>query len=567
MGSLQERLVRVTSILLAGLLLPACASRPWIASTRFDKFDYAKVILLPTVVNPANTDSELPVEQIEQAVADEFASPGVGLGPRPRVITASELQTGGGHVEFPYTAGQLARIGAAFDPSVDAAIGISVMSSSKGNASQGQKASVDLLVTFVDVHSVGSGTPPTAVPSVTNVAKATNVPLAPTKYWIASGSWSAHTLSELPGALRNSIGFQFIDVKWLAKARLKPWGSTQVFSTDEPLVTISSPFSDLNNNVAMKLRSIPLTATGIYEGGMTSLRITNDRSHFDYKLFSSVDSIWKNSTSKDSAANEPTSTDFTPKTAAAPIFLSGPVLVPLAHGSNKIVVSAVSASGKEGRHVLKLSSIAERKIHMVPIAVTRYKEFPTSNSGIRSMEIVRQAAADNNSVDLTDTLSLKPTKYEIADVLQYLALSTGVEDPAVILFSGRIARGRIPTMDGQPKETLFLLMRDSSRVFPGIGSVSLEEVANITLPRWTVVLDVCSDDDLVVIQEQLRNSLPPGSVAHVSSCRTSGQDAILQAVAEWLSSQSDPRYPQATAKLLATIKRRVPDSIVIPPTG
>jgi len=526
----------------------------WIASTRFDTFNYAnsRVSLLPTVVNPAYMDSELPVAQIEQVVADEFASIGVRMAPRPQIITASELQAGGGNVEFPYTPGQLARIGAAFDPNLDAAIGISVISFSKGSDSQGQKASVDLLITFVDVHSVGS-----TVPTAANVIKATTALSAPTKYWILSGSWSARKPRELPEALRHSLGFQLINVKWFARARLNPWGSTQVFSPNEPLVTISSPLSDLKNNTSLELRSIPLTATGIYEGGMTSLRVTNDRSHFDYKLFSNVDSISKDTTSNDSAA----------RSAPAPIFLSSPVVVPLAKGTNKIVVSAMSASGKEGRRVLKLSSISERKIHVVPIAVTRYKEFPTPHSGIRSMETVREAAAENAFVELTDTRSLKPTKYELADVLQYLSLSTGAEDPAVILFSGRIAHGRIPTMDGQPKETLFLLMRDSSRVFPGIGSVSLEEVAQVTLPRWTVVLDVCSDDDLLPFQEQLRNFLPPGSVAYVSSCRSSGQDAILQTVAEWLRRQTDPGYPQATVKLLDAIKRSVPDSIVIPPTG
>jgi hypothetical protein len=475
--------------------------------------------LLPTVVNPSYSSAELPVPKIEEVVADQFASFGVRMGARPRSITAAELAAVGQRAQFPYTPSQLARAGSDKRLGLDAAVGISVIAWSRGNEALGEKASIDLLITFVDLN-----------PSVK-------------KYWVLSGSWSARTLHGIPESLEVSLGGSLIDVKWYARSHLNPWGSTQVFSPDEPLVTISSSIADLEGNLTVPLRSVSLTATGIYDSGLSSLRVTNDAVKFDW-VFSHTDNSSK----------------------GAPIFLSTPVLVPLGKGSNRIVVTATSAGGQAGQRVLKVVSTAERKLHVVPIAVAKYEEFATPH-GDYGMAAVRAAAEQNNSVDLTSTSGLKPTKYELAELLQSVSQATGSEDPAIILFSGRVIRGRVPAMDGTPRDTLFLLMRDSSRGFPGIGAVSLQDVTNVIQSRWTVVLAVCSDDDLSFIRQQLQNSMPVGSVAEVTGCENRHQSLLLDTTAGWLRRYTDPRYPQANLDLLETIRRRVTDAIVVPPAG
>jgi hypothetical protein len=553
MGTLQKVVIRLGVVLFWSSVLSACASRLWIASTKFNTLDYknSTVLILPTVVNPAYVDAKLPIERIEQAVAEEFDSLGVHMGARPHIITPEQLQTAGLRAQFPYTPGQLAKIGASLPSHPDAVIGISVMASSTSKK-PATEASVDLLITFVDVHSAvtSSGNLTTADKSASR-----NVPAsAPTKFWILSGSWTAHSTDELPEALQASLGFHFIDVKWVGRASLNPWGSTQVFSPDDPLVTISSPLPNLGDDKSLERRSIPIVATGIYEGGIASLRITNARTNFNSTLFSN--------NAKPSGKTNANSGDPTD-----PVFLSSPVSVPIAKGRNKIIVSAIGSNTREGHRVLKVTSIADRKIHVLPIAVAQYKEYAIARSGARAMDEVREAASRNSNIELEDTRDLKPTKYELADAVQGLADNAGVEDPAVIVFSGRIAKGSIPTIDGAPKETFFLLMHDSSRAYPGIGSISLEEVVNVLSPRWAIVLDVCTDEDIPSMQNDLRKSLPPGSIAHVDNCRGTGGDKTVLAVAKWIQKQSDSSYPQSILSLLSTVLQKVPDVIVVPPSG
>ncbi len=519
MGALQKKLICLCFVLLGSIALPGCASRLWIVSTSLDTADYqqSNIGLLPVVVEPNFAGGEVPLAEIQEIVADRFTSFGVHMGAKPKVISISALDVIHENVQFPYTPGQLARVGAALN--LDAAIGVSVVSWYKGD--NRQKASIDLIITFVDVKS------------------------PQTKYWMLSGSWSARTSAGLPDALRTSLGAHLIDVKWYARAHLNPWGSTKVYPTGEPLVTISSEVPDLGTSKDLALRSIPLTATGIYEGGIASLRVVNDLSNFHHTLYSS-----------------PASTSN-----PAPISLSGPVRVPLSKGRNKIIVSAFSVSGKEGKRVLNVTSNPQRKIYVVPVSVESYKDFPAPVRGRYPIQSFVEAAEHNDAVDLTDTRDLKPTKYELASVLQFVAFSSGTEDPAVILFSGRIAHGLAVGADGKSEATLFLLMRDSSRSYPGIGSVSLKDISSFMLPRWTLVLDVCSDDDLAPLKQQLASSLPPGSIAQVRSCSNAGEESVMRAVADWVRIYSNPLYPQANISLIQTVMRRVPSATLVPPVG
>jgi hypothetical protein len=517
MGSLQKQLVYWWVVPVCSVLIDGCASRLWIVSTSLNTADYqhSNIGMLPIVADPALEDQGVPLAEMQQVVAEEFSSFGVHMGSRPKETTTLALDAIREHVVFPYTPGQLARVGAALN--LDAAVGISVVSWYKGDNTQ--KASIDLIITFVDVKA------------------------PQTKYWMLSGSWSADKSADLPEALRLSLGAQLIDVKWYARAHLIPWGGTKVYPSDEPLVTISSSVPDLGTSEDLPLRSIPLTATGIYEGGIESLRVINETSHFDYTVYSRAKS----------------------SVTAAPISLSGSVQVPLSKGGNKIIVTALATSGKEGQRVLKVTSSARPKIHFVPISVTNYKEFPAPLSVQYQVEALRAAAGQNNAVDLTDTQDLKPTKYELANLLQSVSRSSGTEDPAVVLFAGRIAHGLTADSEGKSGATLFLLMKDSSRSYPGIGSVSLKDIRNFTLPRWTLLLDVCSDEDLAPIKEQLASSLPPGSIAEVRSCSRESGESVIHAAADWVRSYSDPRYPQANISVLQTVKSRVPSSILVAP--
>jgi hypothetical protein len=513
-------------LLSMAVVVSGCATQIGIATTHFNTRDYknARIILLPTVINPSYSAGDLPVSEIERVVAGQFSP---YLGSKPEIFSAlNTFPRISPH--FPYTPKQLAKIGS--DLKYDGAVGISV-ASYKEHATD-DRSVIDLVISFAD----------------------TNTPES--KNWVLSGTWSAASPKALPKAI-GEIGLHFVDVKWLAFAGARPWGKAAVFSADQPLITISGGAGPLRNEMKVSAKSIALIVGAIYDGRIAEVEISNVSANSTTLLFG--------------AGNLPSN--------LAPTFIFSPISVPLISGKNTIVATATSANGVASKRQIVVFSTVSTKLHVASVGVSQYSELPNPLAVSAAIKRIDNATAKNSKVDASKSLGPSVSRLDVSHLTQSLARAAGSDDPSLIFVSARASVASTASAteaaraESSPEsegtriiDSVVIQMSDTSNEFPGLGSVDLKDFVsfNPTGKRITL-LDLCADAETYsAVRSNLRDSLAAGSAAVLRKCDDKSV-ALAALAADALDDPVGVRSARFGWELLNEIAKEIPTAVVILP--
>ena len=496
------------------LCLGGCATQLGVATTSFDVnyYKHSKIGLMPLVVNPSYSSVGLPTDAIANTVSKVFSSFGVRMGARPLIVAGAKAENPSYGSNFPYTPKRLADLGAALG--FDAALGISVLAWNDADPHTKRRASIQLLFTFVDSHS----------PDL--------------RRWVLVGEWSADSAEDLPDKIYESLGFDLIKVKWLARAGLIPGGDTEVFRIDQPLIALSGSAMTLRSGMIVTEKSLELTVTALNESGLHSLMIANEKGKFSGSIFAEV-----------VGSDKP-----------LPNFLSAPVTIPLANGKNNVVAVATGAGGSESRRELKVQCDCSPKLHIGIIGIEKYKNFVDPPGLSVAIAAVREASKKNMNVLLAENIGMAPTRYDVTRLMDLTAEAAGPDDPILLFVAGRVGYGESPKPPGNASGTeAFLQLADTALAYPGLGSLPLQNlIGNINSTRVSILLDVCTDTrDLESVRGDMPRLLRSGSAAVVSDC-AEGVGNLSKVVSTWLKITPNPVPISSELELLDMIRRRIP---------
>lgn len=442
MNTISRALITVVFICLT---LAGCAStqRQLMAGTRMKLRSYAhsNVGILPLSVNPVYASSSLDLEEIRKAVHDEL----VGKTPvNAHIITSEEIASLPANipVEFPLTPRRIAIIGESLK--LDAIIGINILAWSPPVGVH--RARISLVISFADVGDRS-------------------------RKWVLSSTWKSQTVAKLPDTLRQELGTQFNALNRWLKSGLIPFTSEHG-SPEEPIVTFFSPAGNTpltERSTSDKTLDIVLTA--IDDDGIASLTVENP---------AVPGYSW-----------QPPQTS----TPQLPVFLSAPLTIPLAPGSNPIRVVATDKDGAVTTRPIALRSTSRRGLHLLALGIGEYPDLPYARG---APEAIDKFSADRRSMFVSEPELLfdkdaKPSR--VQEALHRTQSSLGLGDEMLIVLAGR---------GGVTRDDPYLALYGTRSATPGSNEseqgvpreLHLSDLAALASERPTlIVIDLCTDAD------------------------------------------------------------------------
>lgn len=388
------------------LALCACATSPdgTISGTRMKLKEYTgkRIGLLPVVLNPSYDAKGLPSpDKIGESIAQAL---------RERSPLHAELvKLNADALSFPLTPKRLADIGTKQclgkenehlgkeneqpckeGKGFQALIGASVIAWSPPVPPH--RVRVSLIISFVDLED-------------------------PQKKWILSGTWKAQP-DELPTRILNGLGGQLDELdKWLS-AGLIPLFAQQAEAND-PVLTFYSPSTTPGKKQERMInaKSLQLVVSSMDDEGLTALSIRNP-----------------------SVSNGETSYAWEVPAELmkdAPIYVSSPITVPLAFGSNTIVMSARNSRGREIERKIAFRSLSRRGLNVFAVGVEKDAyglEADHADDAVRDMG---DAAAAANLAKPTIIKNEDATSDRVFDAIQKTRDSLGAGDELLLVAVGR----------------------------------------------------------------------------------------------------------------------------------
>jgi hypothetical protein len=296
-------MMRNTCLMKMALGVLACAAstgcvvaeRGEFAGTRFDARQYedARIGILPVAMNPDFPTRDFPAARLQAAVASAVAG-SLGLHSRPAIDDDAARAN-----PFPYTPGRLAE--SARRLQYDGLLGVSVSSWDAGRRpppSGDGRVRVDLLVAFSDARD-------------------------PASHWTVTGAWAPSTLDDIGDNVDATLPFILRDLR----RALAPHPLTSWFSRPQPpgpILTFTGPKTLMTEGNMTDAKFVDLLVTSIDEAGIASLAVEAGESGYAWKL-----------EGQENGNHE------------KPVFLSGKLRVPLAHGENHVTMKAQSAAASQ----------------------------------------------------------------------------------------------------------------------------------------------------------------------------------------------------------------------------
>jgi hypothetical protein len=474
------------------MLLSACsAHRVWFATTHMDLAQYrsAKIGVLPVAVNDTFGATGAPLDAIREAIIHDFGSAGIRVADP---VAISESGLGGLQVRFPLTPMRLAEI--ARQLGFDGMIGISVPAWSMGDGRRG--AFIDFLIVFADA----------AKPEE--------------KRWALSESFSGDNLDEVIEHIRLDIGYRMIVLKWLTLRGQSPFAGGDVYPVDAPFVTISSSVTNLSSGMSLADKVVPLTVTAMDDRGIKSVNVAVSSSAFEW-----------------------TADALRVQGDKAPIFISSKVSVPLAFGRNVIEVVATAGATSTGTRDLIIQCTTKPQLWIVAVGVEHYSHLKDVQGADTEAILLEHSQTLGRTSVRSASLRGDVTRERVLNLSGKIRSETGSDDQVLAIFSGRLAGGSSSSNVG-------LQMPDAMPSVPEFGALPLSLVEDVLSPSaW--LLDMCSDrDDLAMVRDQLKRSLPSNAIVAVTAC-TEGVGSLGHAAQEWFARRGGSRKPGSLEDLLS----------------
>jgi hypothetical protein len=523
-----------TALVCLVLASSGCATqRGMMAGTRMNlaKYEHSKVGILPISINPNYDSQGLPLEEIRTAVKAELED---NTELHPRLMTSAELP--GGTADFPLTpsrlrvavgsasAGDLAPSEAKPVVDLDAVIGISI--AAWGPPTPGHRARINLVIAFVDLKD-------------------------PTRKWVMTSVFKAHSLEEIPRVLHQDLGLQLVDLRYWLKSGLVPWTSEHG-SPEDPILTFYSPtLPTPKSDVPVSSKTLDLVITGIDDAGLTEVEVSNPAAHFEWHP------RWTG-------------------TASGPIYVSTPLTIPLAFGSNRITIAAQNAAGRRLERNIGLQSTARRGVVLFGVSVERYSGLANAVGAAEAARRVEKSGEDY-FYDRPFTLTNEGANVErIADSMHAIRATLGFGDELLILLVGRGGVGQ--------QNTPYLALPADAAVSESTTnfetkaspSIQLSDVTGLTMGQPSlIVMDLCTD---AAFLEDSRLSLGRAIdafqqspfaktirlAAQMSDCHD-GVGKIADAVSAWLRDKHPARGGAAQLEpLYAALTTGRPDLLASP---
>jgi hypothetical protein len=439
--------------ILAMLILGGCATTDsTVSGTRMKLKDYAAkhVGILPVVVNPSFDAKALPLDEIGSSIASALKES------TPLQVERVDAQVDG--LPFPLTPRRLAEVVAEMEQKtgkktgLQAVIGASIIAWSPPLGSH--RARLSLIISFVDLEH-------------------------PEKKWIMSGTWKAHDLDGLPQTLSANLGLQLIDLDYWLRSGLIPWFSEQG-AAEDPVLTFYSPSAPTGKQErSVQDKSLQLVVSSIDDDGLKALSVRNPAVKSGATTFS-----WE-----------------APKDVMdrSPIYVSSPVSVPLAFGSNDIVVSARNSKDQVIERKIALRSLSKRGLNVVGVGIEKDGYgFKADDADDAVREIGQAAAAaelDHIVIENEDA-----TRERVFAAIQDRRNSLGIGDGLLIVAAGR---------GGTSQRSLFLQLFDpvpsSSAEQKSLGS--FESESSIHWLRLEDLLTFASGYPALIVLDLCTNTL------------------------------------------------------------